>query len=76
MATTAGAGVRVSVPDDQHLETLLDEAEGALNRGENPLAITHLLQAVFVAHVKDSRLSELELLRRVKNIGAAHGGVA
>lgn len=74
MAVTAGAGVRTRVLDDQHLEHLLDEAEAALNRGEHPLAVTHLSQAVLVASTKRTRLSELELARRVKRLIDSHGG--
>lgn len=64
------------VRDDEHLEHLLGEAEGALNRGETALGITHLCQAILVAQTKESRLSEFELTRRVKGLIEAHGGVA
>lgn len=76
MAIRTQAGVRLRVRDDEHLEHLLDEAEGALNRGDTPLGITHLSQAVLVAQTKGSRLSEFELTRRVKGLIASHGGLA
>lgn len=64
-------------PGWPHLESLLGEAQRAIDAGRRDLAITHLAQAVLVA--ADTRVHTVDsvaLQRRVREIIGSGGGLA
>lgn len=69
--------IRTSVTGSrEHLESLLDEADLAIDAGRRDLAITHLAQAVLVAADYDGPVDRVGLQRRVRNLIAVGGGLA
>lgn len=70
--------VRTSVaPGQPHLESLLHEAQEAIDRGRRDLAVTHLAQAVLVAaRTPERTVDQVALQRRVREIIGSGGGLA